>query len=978
MSGGIFLFPWGRPFLPALQQFMDDPGRRRLQTMLIVPHRRPWRYLQELYAANPGGGRILPKMLTMTEVFRTWRGSLPPMPLREANMLDCVALLHDCIRALSPEDEGLERLFSAMPMERFFPWGVRLAGLLEEMFGQCVDVQDLSYAEEEVSPHAAALLGALGRIGAAYLGALEARRWSTPGLDAMLAARHADRIPSLLVPSGERAVVIAGFFQLTATEDTVLRALWEQGADVCLHTDPALAAPGGHNACHWACREHARWLLDWRAEARVLDVPGEDAGPQWHFFAGYDAHSQIREVSARLQGREANGESTAVVLGDGSLLMPLLHELPEKNVNISMGYPLERTPLHQLLDSLLRLQERENATEGGLYYWRALQAVLSHPYLGLLHPAGASDDASLRPVLFALDRQLRRGRRFVTPRDLIASVTEGDEETQALLYLLVERLMTAFADISTTADMAAAIEGVCTLLLEYGEDIWAGYPLDAEALYRVMQKVLPVLRDNALAERPLTAGQLRSITREVLRQERIPFEADPLSGVQVLGMLETRLLHFDHVHILEATDDRLPGQPAQDVLLPDSLRPLLGLPDNRRRELIMAHNLYRLCASARHVTFYWQEGSMQSALFDGKKCRSRFVEQTVWQEELRLKRLLKPGDGLLDMASCVVRPFAATSPALTRTAPLAAAMEHWLDASPLSPTHLDDYLRCPLRFVWTQLCGLRDPDTVNEGDDPAAIGSLLHGVLQQAFRPYENKMLPAGDEEKAALLRSMKDCFQEQIREKQLQQLLPPDSLAMLMAAVPLRFEAFVKALPGPSVLLGVEQKIEASLVLRSGEHRFYGIMDRLDRRDGAIHIIDYKTGSIALAGSVFWEESALFERMAELEDSDDASDGDAVLAEVRALVPSIQLLCYLAMARAHGIAPLANAACVELRDSGEERRLLDAEAAAATDMNTIIDRCEDVLSFLVWHMRYAPSFTANAGGHCAYCPLKELCSPLV
>ena len=76
------------------------------------------------------------------------------------------------------------------------------------------------------------------------------------------------------------------------------------------------------------------------------------------------------------------------------------------------------------------------------------------------------------------------------------------------------------------------------------------------------------------------------------------------------------------------------------MLLPDSLRPLLGLPDNRRRELIMAHNLYRLCASARHVTFYWQEGSMQSALFDGKNCRSRFVEQTVWQEELRLKRLL--------------------------------------------------------------------------------------------------------------------------------------------------------------------------------------------------------------------------------------------------------------------------------------------------------------------------------------------------
>ena len=977
MSGGFFLFPWQRPFLPALKAFMDAPERRRLQTLLIVPHRRPWRYLQELYAAEPGGGRILPKMLTMTEVFSAWRAGLPPMPLRGANILDCVALLHDCVRALSSDDEGLERLFSAMPMERFFPWGVRLAGLLEEMFGQCVDVRDLPYAEDEVAPHAAALLGALGRIGSAYLAALEERRWTTPGLDALLAARHAATLPPLLRPSGDRAVVIAGFFQLTASEDAVLRSLWEQGADVCLHTDPALAAaPSGEGkqACHWACLEHARWLRDWRATPCLMDVPGEDAEPERHFFAGYDAHSQIGKVCQRLADGNAPQASTAVILGDGGLLMPLLHELPDKNVNISMGYPLERTPLYQLLDSLLRLQERENATEDGLYYWRALQAVLAHPYPALLRPSGAGEGTPLRPALFALDRQLRRGQRFVSPQTLLASVAEGDEETQAMLCLIVERLISAFASLGTTAEMAAAIEGVCSLLLEYGEDIWAHYPLDAEALYRVMQKVLPVLRDNALAHRPLTAGQLRGITREVLRQERIPFEADPLSGVQILGMLETRLLHFERVHILEATDDRMPGQAAQDVLLPDSLRPLIGLPDTSRRELVMAHNLYRLCASARQVFFYWQEGSTRSALFDGKKCRSRFVEQAVWHEEVRRGRLLAPGDGLLETAACTVRPFEREQPLLPRTPALNRAMETFLDAAPLSPTHLDAYLRCPLRFVRTHLCGLRALDGVNEGDDPAAIGSLLHEVLQQVFRTYENRVLPSDTEEKETLLQRLNACFQEKVAEKRLRRTLPPDSMAMLLAAVPLRFRAFVDALPSDSLLLGVEQKIEASLVLRSGEQRFYGIMDRLDRRDGLVHILDYKTGSIALQETAFWEDTALLARMAALEDGDDATEADETLAEVRSLIPSVQLLCYLAMARALHMGPLGNAACVELRSDGRECAILNAEAAAAADMDVIIDRCEDVISFLVWHMRYAPSFTGCVGGHCAFCPLHSLC----
>lgn len=979
MSGGIFIFPWQRPFLPALKDFMDAPERRQLHTLLIVPHRRPWRYLQDIYAAAPENGRVLPKMLTMTEVFSEWRSTIPPMPLRVANMLDCVALLHGCIQSLTTQDEGLERSFAAMSMDRFFPWGVRLVGLFEELFGQCVDICDLPYAEEDVSAPAAALLGALGRIGAAYQAGLEERCWSTAGLDALLAARHAAEIPPLLRPSPDRSVIIAGFFQLTASEDAVVSSLLDQGADVCLHTDPALAAaaPAGDSLpCHWACREHARWLLHKRVLARLVQVPGDTTEPQWRFFTGYDVHSQIAAVPRRLTTRDdAQHGSTAIVLGDETMLMPLLHELPDKEVNVSMGYPLERTPLYQLLDSLLRLQERENTTEDGKCYWKALQAVLAHPYLGLLRPADAPEDWSLRPVLHSLDRQLRRGKqRFVIPKDLCSQITVGDELTHPLLQQIRERLIDAFTGIATTADMAEALDGVCALLLDCGDAIWKHYPLDAEALYRVMQHVLPVLRDNAMSTQPLTGGQLRSITREILVQERIPFEADPLSGVQILGMLETRLLHFEHVHILEATDDRLPGQAAPDVLLPDSLRKLLGLPDSRRRELVSAYNLYRLCASARKVTFYWQEGSMQSALFDGKKCRSRFVEQMIWNEEQRRGRLLEPGDALLDMASVTLQPGTSTEPAqLRRTPVLDAVMSRFLDESPLSPTQLDTYLECPLRFVWTHLCKLHDAETVNEGDDPAAVGSLLHAVLQTTFQAYKNKPLPVTPEEKKQLESALLSCFAEQVREKELHKTLPPDSMAMLLAAVPVRFHDFVEALPPDSILLAVEQPVKGSLILRSGEQRFCGVMDRLDRRAGKIHIIDYKTGSIPFTGMDFGEESDLLDRMVAQEDSDDANDADLLLGELREQLGSVQLPCYLALAREEGLTPLGNAAFVELRDSGKEYPLvggaMDEEA-----MNKLVDSCVAVISFIVWHMRYAPAFTANRDSHCDYCPFKALC----
>lgn len=121
---------------------------------------------------------------------------------------------------------------------------------------------------------------------------------------------------------------------------------------------------------------------------------------------------------------------------------------------------------------------------------------------------------------------------------------------------------------------------------------------NGKAMYRLARHAAPVLRQNCLAQTPFGKHVLYGIVRQVLQQERVPFEAEPLAGLQVLGMLETRMLHFDRVLIVDATDDKLPGNPAQDPLLPDSLRQVLGLPDARRRERATAHTLYRLCAGA--------------------------------------------------------------------------------------------------------------------------------------------------------------------------------------------------------------------------------------------------------------------------------------------------------------------------------------------------------------------------------------------
>ena len=379
MSGTPFsLFDWRKPFLPALKDFIARrtdgcPGR----ALLVVPHNRPWRYLQHLYALD-GKPVLLPKVMTFTELLGRWREQTGEPPVHTANSLDQVALLRECVNGLSRTDSGLAERFSRMEMEEFLPWGMRLAGVLDELFGYGVTAADIAHMEGEVAPPAAALLAALGRIQEAYASLLRQRGWTTPGFDACEAVRLGGEAPESLRARDGRPVLLAGFALLTPTEDTLLRRLWEAGADICLHTDPALALGGRP---HWACEEHAGWLRRWQARATLAEAAEgtERPGPEFRFFAGYDVHSQLAalredllaelppdaeaEDAARLEdtdgedggairwvaGRTPAGPSTAVVLTHNGLLLPVLHHLPRKDVNISMGYPLERSPLFRLL-----------------------------------------------------------------------------------------------------------------------------------------------------------------------------------------------------------------------------------------------------------------------------------------------------------------------------------------------------------------------------------------------------------------------------------------------------------------------------------------------------------------------------------------------------------------------------------------------------------------------------------------------------
>ena len=1095
------IVPWDTDFLDALKNGVMKATRGHPGNAVVVfMHDRPRRYLRERFRYAPDVPKpcLIPRMFTERELMAAFRQEQHQKLRREAGKLDQVALLSRCVRELAEPDTELCMQLAKTDDAGFFPWGVRLAELLEECFTQGLTPEDMLYTEGEVAPFGAALLGSLGKIFRRYRDALIESDLTTPGFDAFVVASaleegpDGDGLPPLPGFLAGRAILLAGFGMLTGTENTLFRYLWRHGAQVFLHVDPALAENGQG---HWACTEQANWIADWKADT-VLACPSPGKKPKIHYFAGYDLHSQLDalrgdlielerkdrlaaalkarsttqqlsllpqpEISAisplpetsasgnadnkdsitskvlggREKGAWGKGEGspssegfpppspggraptpapiptsqldTAVALTHSGALLPVLHHLPRKDCNISLGYPLERSLLFRLLETVLEARNRRQPN--GTTHWKALADLVRHPYLRLLEANGIS----LRDIFQNMETRLRNGSRHADAHAVAegavddffaASSLPGVAAAMPAIRELVNRVLRdtvdTWARAHTLGGLADALSGLCDTLLVYGSgsgengadngkaDIWSRFPIDAECLFRLMQRIIPALKDNGMADTPLPWPLMQAMLLELVRAERVPFEADPLTGLQVLGMLETRLLKFSRVFLVDVTDDRLPGAPIRSPLLPDSLRALLGLPDTRNREQLAAYTFHRLIAGADEVWLYWQEGVETSGLFDGKKQRSRLVEELIWQEEQARGQRLKPGREPLRTASLDVRPPVRVRKVITKTPAIreqiAASLKH-----PLSATRLDAYLTCPLRYYYERLCAIAPIDEVNEDDDPAAVGVLLHNVLRDFYAPAVGKAVrrdaQSGDPELPFLdEQALRALFRTALDASGLEASLPPESAAMLSVTGPERLGMFLRAQPEQTEVLSLEEEYDAEIRAGGRVRRLTGNLDRVDWREqedpegaldeGAV-ILDYKTGRIKALRPDIWADDAFWDALDPEKAAEAASDPDPehdFLPIIAQRIPTVQLLyyCYL-YGQATG-KPVLDAAFVALGEDGGERPLF-GKAMTIEERERALSLIPRLIGFILLHMELCPEFRPREGAHCRWCSWRNVC----
>ena len=1020
MPEPFLIFSWNAPFLPAFRNMLLEDAKQGAIPLVISRSTWPGQYLRAMYLREAQRGadsasRLLPRFLTLDQAVESWYASVSGETKLMAGPLDQVKILFEAVHeatisGLLPTpgaaeghetdaDTDRRRHLGDLDLAGFFPWGLRLADLLDEMFANLVNPADMPNLEGEVQPYAVDLLGRLGHIAGYYLAELESRGMTTPGLMLKTVAENADKgVPGSLAPSASRPVYLIGFHTLNAGRDAVLKSLWQAGARVCLHADPNLAED---RPVHWTCRRFREWMTAWSAKAETAVAGAPARTPDVTFFSGFDLHSQLGELKENL-GKRNRKESSVIILPYSRVLMPVLHHLPDEDragVNVSLGVPLSEAPVFQLIHALFALQlKRLGAPGHWRYHWKELLDVLSSPLLSGL----AVNGLPLQPVLEKACAAVRTGRRYTDPFEDVATeqhaLFSGHAEEAAALKTVLEATVAAFAGADTPQKAGQALRSLLACVKRYiTDETRARASMDMECLYRLENAIIPTLTNSLMAEDKLPLETLSVIMDGLMGRQSIFFEppAERLVLLQVMGVMESLLLDFDSVYIVEATDEHLPGVKKRDPLLPDSLRDVLGLPDLNAESQEKGYAVMRLCHCANNVHFYWQEG-IRSGMFNERRTKSRFIEEYIWEREQADKKILKRGEDPLRVPSMNLTPMGPADRLLDldRSPAVREEMERLLKRK-ISPSALDTYVQCPARFGLSRLAHFSEPDEVNEGDNPAAVGSLLHEVLQIFHGRRLGEKLPPKDK-RGPLKDELMALFNERLHDSSctLTSTLPPESLYALTAAADRRLRDYLDSQPEGACPIRLETEFEAPIEMGGRTFKLGGRFDRLDRREQDLTILDYKTGTIHSFKKSFWYSGFFAEAKSVIESGEPSPEAVEKLMEaIRQGKGSVQLPAYIAIAsspkcrytdpnnrneRITITGKVTDACFVELRDRGQERSFCDLpEEKSEDDKELLQDALKNAWllpAVVLRSMSMADTLKQRRGTHCEYCPFLSLC----
>lgn len=556
---------------------------------------------------------------------------------------------------------------------------------------------------------------------------------------------------------------------------------------------------------------------------------------------------QARYVSHWLEEnrRHEDGSRTAIVLSDESLLQTVVHCLPEniKDVNITTGFPLAASQASNLVTTLIDLQLNGKIDNGERFRLKQVNQVLRHPYAKYL-----SDKC------MALCQELNEHKQYYPKRTYLTS--SCDEAIQEL-----------FENVTEENGYLPLLSWIGRILKRIGVgSSQVNDPLMHEAIFRMytlinrldgIMVISPDKNEGAFPQRidhnterqVVSISILLKLMGQLVKSTTIPFHGEPAKGLQIMGVLETRNLDFDHVLVLSCNEGKLPKGINDASFIPHSLRVAFELTTVENKAAIYAYYFYSLLQRARDVTLTYN-----NATDDGQKGEmSRFMLQFMVEDagKHQLRRLaLQSGQG----ATLVLRK---------RIEKDASVMERMECQERLSPTAIYRYLRCPLQFYYHTVCKLYEEDNDDENEiDNMTFGNIFHRTAELIYhnlsqgteRTITAAEIRAFHDDKATLYSLIDQAFREKLFKVEDPHFHPRyNGLQLLnrkVVYIYIRQLLKLDVNEAPFSIIALEKNFYDDLTfIVNGQKRSIkigGQIDRLDRKESGnryLRVIDYKTG---------------------------------------------------------------------------------------------------------------------------------------
>ena len=637
-----------------------------------------------------------------------------------------------------------------------------------------------------------------------------------------------EQVASYLIANPNKKFVFIGFNALNEAESRIIQYFLSQGnTDIYFDLDHYFLEDNLHSASYFIRNYKKTWgyfksnplkgITENYLKNKSIKIIGVPKSVSQANYVG----SLINKLNI---AEDNNLKNAALVLADENLLSPILHAMPASvaEVNITMGLPIAKSTLSNFFDSLFQLHT--TTKKDGIFYQEMLK-FLSNPYTAILLTENGVDYAKKLQEKINLDNWV-----YLKPEQIFSVISRKNT--------LFEKLFNRVINANSLLELLQLVINVLKekIILEKSS-------YDLEELYH-SHKILNQIEEQ-LSSHPYVTDikSLKSLFFELLSNETLDFKGDPIKGLQIMGMLESRVLDFDTVIITSVNEGILPSGKSNNSFIPYDVKQEFGLPTYREKDAIYTYHFYRLLQRAKNI--YLIYNTEPDVLEGGEK--SRFINQLLTDENIN-------SCITHTIASPSVKSNSAKDSSIEKSAQLIEELK-LIAAKGFSPTSLSNYIRNPLDFYKRNVLKIDVANSVEESIAHNTFGTIVHDSLEDLYQPLVSAIITP------KILLSLRENIPTTVK-RNFTKANPGADITkgknLIIFNVIMKYlEDFIKseilqAREHQIRILGIEQNLSVQLNVPELEFPILlkGKLDRIDEIDGQLRIIDYKTGKVT-AGEV-------------------------------------------------------------------------------------------------------------------------------